>query len=201
MALKPLLTTDALHNFIGAVEWAHLNAPWAREEASPAPRPRVLPFLWRWVDIEPLLRQAGELMAPNRGAERRILQLTNPGLAGQGTTHTLVTAVQLLLPGECAPAHRHSATAIRFIVHGQGAYTTIEGEQCPMVPGDLVLTPAWTWHDHGSESAEPVIWMDGLDVPLIQSLDTWFYEAFPDDRQPSRSTGPPTPRDGMALVA
>src|SRR5262249_24244512 len=128
MALKPLLTADALHNFIDAVERAHLNAPWAREEAPPAPRPRVLPVLWRWADMEPLIRQAGELMAPDSGAERRILQLTNPGLAGQGTTHTLVTAVQLLLPGECAPAHRHSATAIRFIMHGQGAYTTVEGE-------------------------------------------------------------------------
>ena len=196
MALKPMPAADALHNFSGAVERAHLNAPWVREEASPAPRSRVLPFLWRWADIEPLIRQAGELMTPGRGAERRILQLTNPGVAGQSTTHTLVTAVQLLLPGECAPAHRHSPTAIRFIMQGQGAYTTVEGEKCPMAPGDLVLTPAWTWHDHGSESAEPVIWMDGLDVPLIQSLDTWFYEAFPNDCQPINRAADSTRRYG-----
>ena len=112
MALNPILAADALHNFTGAVERAHLNAPWAREESAPAPRPRVLPFLWRWANIEPLLRQAGELMTPDRGAERRILQLANPGGVGQSATHTLVAAVQLLLPGECAPAHRHSPTAI-----------------------------------------------------------------------------------------
>src|ERR687887_1353331 len=106
MALKPMPAADALHNFIGAVERAHLNAPWAREESAPAPRSRMLPFLWRWADIEPLLRQAGELMAPDRGAERRILQLTNPGVAGQSATHTLVTAVQLLLPRGCAPPPR-----------------------------------------------------------------------------------------------
>src|SRR5215475_15189423 len=183
MVLKPMPAADALHNFSGAVERAHLNAPWVREESSPAPRSGVLPFLWRWADIEPLSRQAGELMTPGRGAERRILQLTNPGVAGQSTTHTLVTAVQLLLPGECAPAHRHSPTAIRFIMQGQDAYTTVEGEKCPMAPGDLVLTPSWTWHDHGNESTEPMVWMDGLDIPLIRSLDSMFFEAFSDDKQ------------------
>jgi len=81
-------------------------------------------------------------------------------------------------------------------MQGQGAYTTVEGEKCPMMPGDLVLTPSWTWHDHGSESAEPVIWMDGLDVPLIQSLDTAFYEAFPDDRQPINQAADSTRRYG-----
>src|SRR5256712_14103196 len=183
MALKPIWAAEAQQNSIGAEERADLNAPWNREESVPAPRPRLSYFQWRWADIEPLLRQAGELMTPGRGAERRTLQLTNPGVAGQSATHTLVTAVQLLLPGECAPAHRHSPTAIRFIMQGQGAYTTVEGEQCPMEPGDLVLTPSWTWHDHGSEAAEPVVWMDGLDVPLIRSLDTMFFEAYADDRQ------------------
>ena len=101
MALKPTPSADVLHTFIGAVERVHLNASWARQASAPASRPRVLPFLWRWVDIEPLLRQTGELMTPGRGAERRTLQLTNPGVAS--ITHTLVTAVQLLLPGECAP--------------------------------------------------------------------------------------------------
>jgi gentisate 1,2-dioxygenase len=177
-------TPDVLHDFTNALERAHLDAPWLAAEAmSQAPEPRVLPFRWRWTDIEPLLLRTGELMTPGRGAERRILRLANPGVPGKTSTHTLSTAVQLLLPGECAPAHRHSPAAIRFIIQGQGAYTTVEGERCPMLPGDLVLTPSWTWHDHGSDSTEPMIWMDGLDIPLIRSLESMFFEAFPDDRQ------------------
>ncbi|MBI3327127.1 MAG: cupin domain-containing protein [Nitrospinae bacterium] len=197
MALKAMTAQDALQDFIGAVERAHLDAPWTGEVLSHSPRTRVLPFLWRWADVEPLLMRAGELVTPDRGVERRILRLANPGVPGKTSTHTLSTAVQLLLPGECAPAHRHSPTAIRFIMQGHGAYTTVEGEQCPMEPGDLVLTPSWTWHDHGSESSGPVIWMDGLDVPLIRSLETMFYEPFPDDRQPvSKATGDSVRRYG-----
>jgi gentisate 1,2-dioxygenase len=186
MALSSSLAADAMQEFAGAVERAHLDAPWADPGMSPAPKTRVLPFRWRWAEIEPLIMRAGELVTPDRGVERRILRLANPGVPGKTATHTLSTAVQLLLPGECAPAHRHSPAAIRFIMRGHGAYTTVEGEKCPMEPGDLVLTPSWTWHDHGSEASEPVIWMDGLDIPLIRSLETMFYEPFPDDRQPVR---------------
>jgi gentisate 1,2-dioxygenase len=183
MALTAMTAADALQEFIGAVDRAHLDAPWTGEAMAHAPRATVLPFLWRWADIEPLLRRTGELVTLDRNAERRTLGLTNPGLPGRTATHTLLTAVQLLLPGECAPAHRHSPAAIRFIIQGQGAYTTVEGEKCPMEPGDLVLTPSWTWHDHGSEGSEPMIWMDGLDIPLIRSLHSMFYEAYPEDRQ------------------
>jgi gentisate 1,2-dioxygenase len=184
MALSARIATDALQEFVGAVERAHLDAPWTGQPMTAEPKTRVLPFRWRWRDIEPLLRRAGELVTPDRGVERRILRLANPGVPGKTATHTLSAAVQLLLPGECAPAHRHSPAAIRFIMQGHGASTTVEGEKCPMEPGDLVLTPSWTWHDHGSEGAGPVVWMDGLDIPLIRSLDTMFYEPFPDDRQP-----------------
>ncbi|MBI3329177.1 MAG: cupin domain-containing protein [Nitrospinae bacterium] len=197
MALSSATAADALQEFVGAVERAHLDAPWAGPVMSHEPKPRVIPFRWRWADIEPLLMRAGELVTPDRGVERRILRLANPGVPGKTSTHTLSTAVQLLLPGECAPAHRHSPTAIRFIMQGNGAYTTVEGEKCPMEPGDLVLTPSWTWHDHGSEGSVPMIWMDGLDIPLIRSLETMFYEAFPDDRQPvSKALGDSARRYG-----
>lgn len=184
MALSARMATDALQEFVGAVEQAHLDAPWTGQVMSHEPKSRVQPFRWRWSEIEPLLMRAGELVTPDRGVERRILRLANPGVPGKTSTHTLSTAVQLLLPGECAPAHRHSPAAIRFIMQGHGAYTTVEGEKCPMEPGDLILTPSWTWHDHGSEGAGPVMWMDGLDIPLIRALDTMFYEPFPEDRQP-----------------
>jgi gentisate 1,2-dioxygenase len=190
MALSSTMATDALQDFVGAVERAHLDAPWTGPVMSREPHARVRPFCWRWATIEPLLMRAGELVTPDRGVERRILRLANPGVTGKTSTHTLSTAVQLLLPGECAPAHRHSPAAIRFIMQGRGAYTTVEGEKCPMAPGDLVLTPSWTWHDHGSEVSAPVVWMDGLDIPLIRSLETMFYEPFPDDRQPvSKAVG------------
>ena len=197
MAVSSPLATDALQEFVAAVEGAHLDAPWTGPVMSHEPKARVLPFRWRWTAIEPLLMRAGELVTPDRGVERRILRLANPGVPGKTATHTLSTAVQLLLPGECAPAHRHSPAAIRFIMQGQGAYTTVEGEKCPMGPGDLVLTPSWTWHDHGSEAAGPVIWMDGLDIPLIRALETMFYEPFPDDRQPvSKAAGDSVRRYG-----
>jgi gentisate 1,2-dioxygenase len=198
MALNSTTAVDALRDFIGAVEQAHLDAPWTAEVMSHEPRPRVLPFRWRWAEIEPLLMRAGELVTPDRGTERRTLGLANPSVAGQTATHTLLTAVQLLLPGECAPAHRHSAAAIRFIIQGKGAYTIVEGEKCPMQPGDLVLTPSWTWHDHGSEASGPVVWMDGLDIPLVRSLHTMFYEPFADDRQAvSKAVGDSTRRYGV----
>src|SRR5262245_8135388 len=183
MALSSSMAADALQDFVGAVERAHLDAPWTGPVMSHEPRARVQPFCWRWAAIKPLLMRAGELVTPDRGVERRILRLANPGVTGKTSTHTLSTAVQLLLPGECAPAHRHSPAAIRFVMQGQGAYTTVEGEKCPMAPGDLVLTPSWTWHDHGSDSTGPMVWMDGLDIPLIRSLESMFFEPYAADRQ------------------
>ena len=142
MALKAMTAADALQEFVHSVEQAHLDAPWTGQVMSHEPKTQVLPFLWRGSEIEPLLMRAGELVTPDRGVERRILRLANPGVPGKTSTHTLSTAVQLLLPGECAPAHRHSPAAIRFIMRGEGAYTTVEGEKLPMQPGDLVLTPS-----------------------------------------------------------
>ena len=55
-------------------------------------------------------------------------------------------------------------------MEGTGAYTAVDGERLYMEPGDLILTPSWAWHDHGNETKEPVVWMDGLDIPLIRRL-------------------------------
>jgi gentisate 1,2-dioxygenase len=88
------------------------------------------------------------------------------------------------MPGEIAPAHRHAASALRFIIEGKGAYTAVDGEKTIMSEGDFVITPPWTWHDHGNDSDRPMVWMDGLDVPLVNTLDTSFLEHFPQDEQP-----------------
>jgi gentisate 1,2-dioxygenase len=155
---------------------------------TPEPTTRIVPHIWRWTELEPLLERSGELVPIERGGERRALQLANPGLGGEwATTDTLVAAVQLLLPAERAPAHRHSPSAIRFIMEGEGAYSAVDGERCIMMPGDLVLTPNFSWHDHGNDTDHRVIWMDGLDVPFVRSLNSVFF-------QPWKEVGFPTTR-------
>ena len=110
---------------------------WMQGEGQPMPE--IEPYLWRWSQVEPLVMKSGELVTPDRDVERRTLRLATPGI-DRGTTHTITAALQLLLPGENAPAHRHTPTAIRWVLKGQGAYTTVEGDKCYMEPGDLVLT-------------------------------------------------------------
>ena len=149
------------------------------------PRSKVLPYLWKWSDLRRMAHRAGDLVPIERGGERRVLGLVNPGLGGKyAATHTLWAAVQIVKPGETAPCHRHTAAAIRFIIEGDRSYTTVNGDKCVMGRGDLVLTPNWTWHDHGCESDRPMIWMDGLDLPLVGDLEAIFFDPYPSDRQP-----------------
>jgi len=141
------------------------------------PEPKAIPHMWRSSLIEAMVRESGEVVPV--GEERRALQLFNPGLDGRwATTNTMIAAVQLLLPGEVARAHRHTPTAIRFIMEGAGAYTSVDGERVYMAPGDLILTPSWAWHDHGNETDTPVVWMDGLDIPLVQALNAMFFQLY-----------------------
>jgi len=151
---------------------AGLDAPWSRSgPLIQSKASRVQPFLWRWADIEPRLRCSPQFVAPGRGAERRILRLANPGVPERTSAHTLSGAIQYLLPGETAPAHRHTPNALRFMLQGEGAYTIVEGHKCMMAPGDLVLTPSMTWHEHGNDGGEPVMWLDGLDSPVVRYLE------------------------------
>lgn len=150
---------------------------------TPEPRSACVPTIWRYDEVRPLLMEAGRLFTAKE-AERRVLVLENPGVRGQSRiTQSLYAGLQLVLPGEIAPGHRHVASALRFIQEGTGAYTTVEGERITMHPGDFLLTPNWTWHDHGNPSEEPVVWLDGLDVPLVNTMDTSFAEHYPADMQ------------------
>lgn len=130
------------------------------------------PVLWNYSEIRPRLLRAGEL-TPIEKAERRVLVLANPGLELETmrATPTIYVGMQLILPGETAPNHRHTPSAIRFVVEGQGAYTLIGGEKCPMEKGDLILTPSGLWHEHGHDGQGPVVWLDALDLPLIYGLE------------------------------
>ncbi|HVO94016.1 MAG TPA: cupin domain-containing protein [Terriglobales bacterium] len=145
----------------------------------------VEPCLWKWMDVHGSLVRAGEVISLEN-SERRVVRLVNPGLDRQRAfaTHTLQISFQYVKPGENARAHRHTPAALRFVVQGNGAYTTVNGQQCVMEPGDLILTPKLTWHDHSNDSAEPMIWLDGLDFPLVGALHQVMQERYPERRQP-----------------
>lgn len=130
------------------------------------------PTVWRYQDIRPLLLQAGEL-TPIEKAERRVLMLCNPGLGLENAmaTPSIYLGLQLILPGEVAPNHRHSPSAIRFVVEGEGGFTTVEGEKLPMERGDLILTPSGLWHEHGHGGSGPVVWLDALDLPVVYRME------------------------------
>ena len=137
------------------------------------PTRRTQPICWPYQELRPLLLQAGDL-TPMEKAERRVLVLANPGhgLENMKASATIYLGMQLLLPGEWAPAHRHTPNAVRMIVEGEGAYTTVEGEKCLMSRGDLILTPTGLWHEHGHDGEEPVVWLDVLDLPLVYFMET-----------------------------
>lgn len=159
---------------------------------TPEPRSICVPMLWRRDDYRPFVEESGRVISAER-AERRVLVLENPAMAGRSqATTSLYAGIQYLLPGEVAPAHSHSATALRFILDGDGAYTTVDGERIVMAPGDFIITPAHGRHDHGNDSAAPMMWLDILDVPIVNLFEASFAErtegAAPYDR--SRATSP-----------
>ncbi len=140
------------------------------------PVTQCVPAIWRFDEVKPLVEEAGRLFTTEE-AERRVLVLENPALRGQSKiTNSLYAGLQLILPGEVAGAHRHTASAIRLILDGDGAYTQVDGEKTIMKYGDFVLTPNWTAHDHGNESKQPMIWLDVLDVPTVNFFETAFSE-------------------------
>jgi gentisate 1,2-dioxygenase len=156
---------------------------------TPTPNTPCKPYLWKWDTVWPWLQESGKLITAKE-AERRVLALENPGLRGQTRiTHSLYAGLQLILPGEVAPAHRHSQSALRFVLQGGGAYTAVDGEKVTMNVGDFVITPSWTFHDHGNPSSEPMVWMDGLDIPLVGLLDAQFKEKGPEEIQHADHTG------------
>jgi gentisate 1,2-dioxygenase len=176
--------------------WEVLHALIPNEPATPCQ-----PALWKYREIRPYLMEAGKLITAKE-AIRRVLVLENPGMRGESCiTQSLYAGLQLILPGEIAPSHRHSQSALRFIVEGSGAYTAVDGERTTMHPGDFIVTPSWTFHDHGNTGNGPVVWMDGLDIRIVQLFGAQFHEAYPEEVQPvTRSEGSATARYGQGLV-
>lgn len=148
--------------------WPSLRAVMPHDKPARA----TVPYAWRYAEIRPHLLRAGEL-TPIEKAERRVLVLANPGLGldRMMATPSIFIGLQLILPGETAPNHRHSPSAIRFVIEGNGGFTAVNGEKCPMEKGDLILTPSGQWHEHGHEGTGPVVWLDALDLPVIHRLE------------------------------
>jgi gentisate 1,2-dioxygenase len=162
----------------------------------PKPQPLAVPAHWRWADMRPLLVEAGRLITAKE-AERRVLVLENPGLRSNPSyksqiTQSLYAGIQCITPGEVAPTHRHVAGALRFVMEGELAYTAVEGERIPMKRGDFIVTPSWAYHDHGNDGPEPVMWLDGLDIPIVNTFDASFAEPGR-HAQPSKPPADPSP--------
>lgn len=173
---------ESLDLFYEQVKNAHGRGLWQTQGT--AKRAPTLPYIWKYQDFRPLLFKAAELV-PIELAERRVLVMANPGIVSDWqASNTLLANLQIILPGEVARSHRHSASALRLVIEGSGAYTAVDGEKSYMDPGDFVTTPNWTWHDHGNESDGAMIWLDGLDVPFVQLTETSFYEVYSEEQFP-----------------
>ena len=167
----------------------------------PQPTSPVAPALWRYEAVREHVMEAGRLITAEE-AERRVLILENPALRGQSCiTQSLYAGLQLILPGEVAPAHRHTQSALRLVLDGEGASTAVDGERTTMRYGDFIITPSWTFHDHGNDGREPVVWLDGLDIPLVRFLDAGFAEKSTAKSQAAtRPEGDALARYGMNLL-
>jgi len=189
--------------FYDSLEPANLAPLWTvlKGMMPPEPKSRAVPFRWSYEAVRPVLMRSGELLTAEE-AERRVLVLENPAFKGMSrTTSTLYAGIQLILPGETAPAHRHTASALRFMLEGEGAFTAVGGERTTMRPGDFIITPNWAWHDHGNEGGQPCVWLDGLDVPIVQFFETIFAEGYNDKSQSLvRPEGDSQARFGSGLL-
>lgn len=176
---------DKLHHDLES----YSTAPLWRVESDvvpPVPKSKAVPWLWKWPVLYDLAKRAGRLITIERGGDRRVIGFANPGLVGQPyTTHTMWGGLQWLNGREIAPAHRHTAQAIRFIIEGSGAYSTVQGDKVYLERGDFAINPPWYWHDHGSDVDTPMLWMDGLDLPLNNYLEASFFEPYGMESQPN----------------
>jgi gentisate 1,2-dioxygenase len=180
---------------VDALAQAHLQPLWDRymRQLTKEPIAPDSPMAWSWRAMQPLIARA-VAEVPMEHAERRVLLFSHPAFTPRATTTTnLASGLQILQPGEQAGAHRHAAAALRFMLQGKGAVTWVNGQRCDMAEGDLILTPAWCWHEHRNEGNERVVWFDGLDVPLVQHLSSAFLEFAP-------PSGVPAPLEKLGLL-
>lgn len=189
-----IFQSKEVQDFNRELEKYHLGPLWNAipDLMHKEPTPNAIPYLWKWETLYKKLMEAREIFTPERGGERRAIYLQNPGLSQRhpwgwaSTTQTLYAAVQLILPGEVAPSHRHSQNALRFITNGHGAYTIVQGQRIFMEEGDYLITPNGLWHGHEHPGGEPMIWMDCLDIPIKYAIGGTFFDPYEEGlEQPS----------------
>ena len=189
--------------FYDRADTQNLAPLWTRlKSLVPAePTPIGVAHQWRYHEVRPYVLESAEHISAAE-AERRVLILENPGLRGSSQiTNSLYAGLQLIMPGELAPAHRHTQSALRFIIEGSGAYTAVDGEKTLMLPGDFVITPSWTFHHHGHEASGPMVWLDGLDIPIVAHFNSTFREDHEHaEAQLTRPAGDALARYGSGLL-
>nr|AVY91554.1 gentisate 1,2-dioxygenase [Xanthobacter polyaromaticivorans] len=183
---KAPMDTAERQNFYKKIDDQSYTALWTvlNNIITPEPRSNWLAHVWRFTRQKDHLLEVGGLITAKR-PKRRVLVLENPGLRGQSRiTTSLYAGLQIVMPDEVAPAHRHSQCALRLVLDGNGAHTSVDGERTIMSFGDFIITPPWTWHDHGNSTDEPMIWLDGLDIAVVSLFDASFAEEYGADEQP-----------------
>jgi gentisate 1,2-dioxygenase len=203
VALEPPDAQRRRADYYARIGTQHMTPLWEVLGALVPPEPRspAQAHLWHYADVRAQVMEAGSLISAEE-AERRVLILENPALRGQSCiTQSLYAGLQLIMPGEVAPAHRHTQSALRLVLDGEGAYTAVDGERTTMRRGDFIITPAWTWHDHGNLGNQPAVWLDGLDIPIVRFLDAGFAERSEQATQaPLRPEGDALARYGSNMV-
>lgn len=192
MDMNEFYQSKEVMDFSRELESIHLGPLW---HAIPAlmhrePKPEAIPYLWKWELLHKKLMEASKIFTPDRGGERRAIYIQNPGLASvrkpwgwASGTQNLYAAIQLILPGETAPSHRHTQNALRFISQGSGAYSIVQGERLFMEEGDFLITPGGLWHGHAHPGNEPMFWLDVLDIPFMYGINATFFEHYPENIQ------------------
>ena len=191
-------------DFVRRIDDRNLAPLWevAKRLAPETPTSVIAPYRWRYRDTRPDLIESTRMITAKE-AVRRVLVLENPRLRGASKiTNSMFGGLQIIMPGEVAPPHRHVAAALRFIIEGNGAYTAVDGERTFMKPGDFVVTPAWTWHDHGHEGEGPMVWLDGLDMHIVNLCEASFFETYKseDPIPPSKPENDSRHRYGANMV-
>jgi gentisate 1,2-dioxygenase len=187
VATKTTSTSDISPSLRQAMKNAHMVPLWESPTARKLDVMRERPHVWAWSATRPILMETGQVKSP-KIVERRVISLVHPksrGAEDEATAGAISAAMQLLLAGERARPHRHSMNALRFVLEGSGAETIVDGKSCPMEVGDLIITPAWCWHEHVNMDGSPTLWLDVLDVALHLFLGTDEFQPGPVNEQPT----------------
>ena len=175
--------TPELLAYYDELDQHHAGALWtvANKIEPWQPVSQSVPVVWRYQALRAHVLRSLALVTPEK-AGRRVIYLNNPGRRDvSAAVGWLYAGLQVMNPGEVASSHRHSASAIRFIMEGTGAYTVVDGHKMTLGANDFVLTPNGTWHEHAvAPDGTPCIWQDGLDIPFVNAMEANFYEVHPD---------------------